>query len=439
VAIGDDPCVVTVRSAIEIVHAREILDSRGRPTVEVEVTLVGGQRSAASVPAGASRGRHEAVELRDGDSGRYRGLGVRQAVANVNDVLAPLMTGRDARDQTGLDEALLEADGSADKSNLGANALLGVSLAVARAAASAAGIPLWRQLGGDGARVLPLPMINLVSGGLHAGRNIDVQDFLVVPVGATCFRQALEMSAEVHASVADLIAERGLSTLKADEGGFAPALESNVAALELVVAAIERSGYEPGADVSVAIDVAASHFFDPETELYRLDADERTLDAAGLVDLLEGWVDAYPVVSLEDVLAEDDWAGWTAFSDRLTANVQVVGDDVFATNATRLQRGIEDGVANAVLVKMNQAGTLTETLHVIEQAHAAGYRCIVSARSGETEDAFMADLAVATNAGQIKVGSLAQSERLAKYNQLLRIEEALGDDAVFAGRDALAR
>jgi enolase len=431
--------VVTVRSAIETVHAREILDSRGRPTVEVEVTLVGGHRSAASVPAGASRGRHEAVELRDGDPGRYRGLGVRRAVANVNDVLAPLIAGRDARDQAEIDEALLEADGTADKSNLGANALLGVSLAVARAAASAAGVPLWRQLGGEDARVLPLPMINLVSGGLHAGRNVDVQDFLIVPVGATCFRYALEMSAEVHASAADLIAERGLSTLKADEGGFAPALESNVAALELVVAAIERSGYTPGADVSVGIDVAASHFFDPEAGVYRLEADERTLDAAGLVDLLEGWVDAYPVVSLEDVLAEDDWAGWTAFSDRLTANVQVVGDDLFATNAKRLQRGIEDGVANAVLVKMNQAGTLTETLDVIEQAHAAGYRCIVSARSGETEDTFMADLAVATNAGQIKIGSLAQSERLAKYNRLLRIEEALGDDAVFAGRAALAR
>jgi enolase len=436
-AIDDDFLVAA--SAIQKVRAREILDSRGRPTVEVEVTLSGGQVGAASVPAGASRGRHEAFELRDGDVGRYRGLGVRRAVANVNDVIAPLITGRDAADQAGLDGALIDADGTSDKSKFGANALLAVSLAVTRAAASAAGLPLWRYIGDDGARVLPLPMINLVSGGLHAGGSVDVQDFLIVPVGATTFRQALEMSAEVYAAAADLIAERGLSTLKADEGGFAPALESNEAALELVVAAIERGGYTPGEDVSVAVDVAASHFFDPEAERYRLDADKRTLDAAGLIELLESWVAAYPIVSLEDILAEDDWASWTALADRLTANVQILGDDLFATNAKRLERGIENSVANAVLVKMNQVGTLTETLALIEQARRAGYKSVISARSGETEDAFIADLAVATNAGQIKIGSLAQSERLAKYNQLLRIEEAFGDDAIFLGRDALAR
>jgi enolase len=426
-------------SVVEKVRAREILDSRGRPTVEVEVRLSGGEVGAASVPAGASRGRHEAFELRDGDVGRYRGLGVRRAVANVNDVIAPLITGRVAADQAGLDGALIDADGTSDKSRLGANALLAVSLAVTRAAASAAGLPLWRYIGEDGARVLPLPMINLVSGGLHAGRNVDVQDFLIVPVGATTFSEALEMSAEVCAAAADLITERGLSILKADEGGFAPSLDSNEAALELVVTAVERGGYTPGVDVSVAVDVAASHFFNRETQLYRLDADRRTLDAGGLIELLESWIADYPIVSLEDILAEDDWEGWTSFTDRLTAIVQIVGDDLFVTNPARLERGIQKGVANAVLVKMNQVGTLTETLDVIAQARRAGYKTIISARSGETEDAFMADLAVGTNAGQIKIGSLAQSERLAKYNQLLRIEEALGGDAIFPGREALVR
>jgi enolase len=421
------------------VHAREILDSRGRPTVEVEIELAGGARASASVPAGASRGRHEAVELRDGDAARYRGLGVRRAVANVNDILGPAVAGLDAQDQAAVDAALVAADGTPDRSRLGANALLGVSLANARAAAVAAGLPLWRHLGGDGARVLPLPMINLFSGGLHAGRQVDLQDFLIVPVGASTFGEALEMSANVHASAADLLADRGLSLLKADEGGFAPALAGNVAAVELVVESIERAGYEPGADVALAIDVAASHLYDSGRELYRLEADELTLDRAGLVDVLGAWVAAYPIVSLEDVLEEDDWAGWASEAGRLTSKVQVIGDDLFATNLGRLERGVEDGVANAILVKLNQAGTLTETLAVVAAAQRAGYGTIVSARSGETEDAFIADLAVATNAGQIKIGSLAQSERLAKYNQLLRIEETLGEDAVFAGRAALLR
>ena len=426
-------------SVIDAVRAREILDSRGRPTVEVDITLRGGKAGTASVPAGASRGRHEALELRDGNSSRYRGLGVRQAVGNVNDVIAPLIVGIDAFDQSHVDETLIAADGTSDKSRLGANALLAVSLATARAAASAAGLPVWRHIGGDEARVLPLPMINLVSGGLHARRNIDIQDVLIVPIGATTFRRALEMSAEVYDAAADVIAERGLSTLRADEGGFAPELSSNEAALELVVTAIERGGYTPGDDVAVAIDVAASHFLRPEGDRYGLDADKRTVDAAGLIELLESWVADYPIVSLEDILGEDDWTSWTDLAHGLTAMVQVVGDDLFATNKNRLQRGIESSVANAVLVKMNQTGTLTETLEVVDQARRAGYRSVISARSGETEDSFIADLAVATNAGQIKIGSLAQSDRLAKYNQLLRIEEALGSDAMFAGRGALAR
>jgi len=421
---------------IESVHAREILDSRGRPTVEVEVAVSGGAHAAASVPAGASRGRHEAVELRDGDAARYRGLGVRRAVANVNEILGPAVVGLDAQDQAAVDAALIAADGSADKSNLGANALLGVSLASARAAAVAAGVPLWRHLGSAAARVLPVPMVNLVSGGLHAGRQVDFQDFLIVPVGASTFAEAMAMAANVRESAADLLAERGLSVLKADEGGFAPALESNRAAVELVVASIERAGYEPGEDVALAIDVAASHFFDGR---YRLEAENLTLDAAGLVQLLDDWLAGYPIVSLEDVLDEDDWAGWASEGSRLTSKVQVIGDDLFATDLARLERGAADGVANSILVKMNQVGTLSETLAVVSAAQRLGYGTVVSARSGETEDPFIADLAVAVNAGQIKIGSLAQSERLAKYNQLLRIEEALGDDAVYPGRDALRR
>ena len=423
---------MTLSDTIRSVLAREILDSRGRPTVEVEVTLAGGVRAAASVPAGASRGRHEAVELRDGDPSRYRGLGVRRAVANVNEILGPAVAGLAVEDQADLDAALIAADGTPDKSRLGANALLGVSLASARAAAVAAGVPLWRHLGGDAARVMPVPMINLVSGGLHAGRQLDMQDFLIVPVGASSFGQALEMSANVHASAAELLAERGLSVLKADEGGFAPALGSNVGVVELVLASIERAGYEPGEDVALAIDVAASHLFDPERELYRLEADDLILDRAGLVDLLDTWLAAYPIVSLEDVLDEDDWTGWTSEAGRLASKVQVIGDDLFATSLERLERGIEAGAANSILVKINQAGTLSETLAVVSAAQRAGYGTVVSARSGETEDPFIADLAVATNAGQIKIGSLAQSERLAKYNQLLRIEEALGEDAVLA-------
>jgi len=426
-----------VRSAIERVHAREILDSRGRPTVEAEVELESGHLGVASVPAGASRGRHEAVELRDGDSSRYGGLGVARAVRNVDDLIAPALRGFDALEQELLDAALVELDGTPDRSRLGANALLAVSLAAARAAASFERLPLWRYLGGPEARVLPLPLINLISGGLHASRSLDFQDFQLAPIGAATFGRALEACSSVRLAMLELLAERRLSTLKADEGGFAPPLGSNVEAVELTVEAIERAGLVPGQDVAIAVDVAASHLFDRERGLYVLAKDGLVLEAGALIDLLERWLADHPIVSLEDPLAEDDWDGWRALTARLGRNVQIVGDDLFVTSLPRLRHGIAEGVANAVLVKPNQVGTLSETLAVVEEARRAGYATVVSARSGETEDPFLADLAVATNAGQIKIGSLAQSERLAKYNQLLRIEEQLGAEAAFAGAAAL--
>jgi enolase len=416
-----------------------VLDSRGRPTVEAEVELAAGATGVASVPSGASRGRHEAVELRDGDVRRHGGLGVTAAVENVRRVIAPALHGHDGLDQEGLDRTLVELDGTADKSRLGANALLAVSLAAARAAATLRRVPLWIHLGGEEARVLPLPLINLFSGGAHGERNIDVQDVQVVPVGASSYGEALVMGAAVRSAAAGLLAERGLSTLKADEGGFAPRVRTNADALDLAVDAIERAGLRPSSDVSLAVDVAATQLFEPDSGGYRLAGDELSVDADGMIDLLAGWLGAYPIVSLEDPLAEDDWAGWRGLTERLGGQVQVVGDDLFVTNLERLRRGRALDVANAVLIKLNQVGTLTETLAVVEEARDAGYAMIVSARSGETEDPFLADLAVATNAGQIKIGSLAQSERLAKYNQLLRIEEALGTEAVFAGATALAR
>ncbi len=422
---------------IERVHGREVLDSRGAPTVEVEVELSGGVRGLASVPSGASRGTHEALELRDGDTRRYRGLGVRRAVANVNEVIAPALGGCDVLDQAAIDRSLIELDGTEAKTRLGANATLAVSLAAARAAAAARGLPLWRSLLDGRTPVLPLPMVNVISGGLHAGRNLDLQDFLVVPVGAASLSGALEVVAALYAAIGELLAARGLSTLKADEGGFGPVLRGNVEALELLCLAVERAGLELGGDVALAIDVAASQLFDPQSSLYRLEIDDRLLNASELVDLVEGWADSFPVVSVEDALAEDDWDGWAELTRRLGSRLQLIGDDLFATNHARLERGIASGVANAILVKMNQVGTLTETLAVVEQATAAGYAPVISARSGETEDSCLADLAVASGAGQIKVGSLAQSDRLAKYNQLLRIEEELGDGAVFAGRAVL--
>jgi enolase len=422
---------------IQNIHAREVLDSRGRPTIEVEVTLSGGCLGRAMVPSGASTGRFEALELRDGDPSRHRGLGVLRAVHHINEEIAPALIGRHADDQNAVDAHLIALDGTDNKTRLGANALLGVSLAVVHAAAAGVGLPLWRYLGGVGAQVMPLPMINILSGGLHAARNVDFQDFLIMAVGAQTYSEALLMSLNVHRAVQDVLLEKGLSILKADEGGFGPQLESNRSALDLQMTAIERAGYRPGEDIAIALDVASSHFYDEEHKVYRLDADERTCTADQMIDLLVEWVAQYPILSIEDGLAEDDWLGWQSLTERLGDRVQLLGDDLFTTNLGRLERGISLGAANAILIKMNQIGTLTETLAVVAAAQQAGYRPVVSARSGETEDTTMADLAVATNVGQIKVGSLAQSERLAKYNQLLRIEEALGDRAVFVGGNAL--
>ena len=377
-------------------------------------------------------------ELRDGDASRYEGRGVRTAVANIDDVIAPALQGRDVLDQAGVDGLMIELDGTLEKSRLGANAVLAVSLAVARAAAASLRIPLWRYLGGDNACVLPLPMVNVISGGLHARGNIDFQDFLIVPVGASSYSHALEMCGAICAATEEVLTERGLSTLKADEGGFGPALETNVAALEILSVAVTAAGYTVGEQVGFAIDVAASHLYDPDGGgVYRLASEGRVCDAAELVEMLAELVARYPIVSIEVGLADEDWAGWEYLTDRLGARVQLLCDDLFATNVARVEHGIAVGAANAVLVKMNQVGTLTETLAVVRRAEEAGYASVLSARSGDTEDPALADLAVATNAGQIKVGSLAQSERLAKYNQLLRIEEQLGERGRFPGRDAL--
>ncbi len=426
---------MTPSSRIESVTAREILDSRGRPTVEADVRLADGALGRASVPSGASTGLHEAVELRDGDVSRFGGFGVRGAVRNICETIGPVVIGRDARDQAGLDGALVELDGTPGKGRLGANALLAVSIATARAAAAEAGVPLWRHLGG-GRALLPLPMVNIVSGGAHAPRGLAFQDFLVVPIGARRYSEAIETVYAVRAAAERLLDERGLTTLKADEGGFGPPLGDPGEALDLLEEATRLADRRPGEDVAFAIDVAASRF--AADGAYELPG-EGAIDAGALVGRLEDLAARHPVVSIEDGLGEDDWEGWTLLTRRLGGRLQILGDDLFTTDIERLERGIRSGVANAVLVKMNQIGTLTETLAVIERAQAAGYATVVSARSGETEDPFIADLAVATGAGQIKIGSLAQSERLAKYNQLLRIEEELGADAVFAGAGALRR
>ena len=420
--------------SIAAVRAREVLDSRGHPTVEVDLELTDGTLARSSVPSGASVGRHEATEVRDRDSKRFDGRGVLAAVAHVRETIAPAVLGRSPFDQPELDSLLLELDGTADKSRLGANAILAVSTAAARAAAASERISLWRRLGGGG--VLPLPMVNILSGGLHAEGGLAFQDFLVVPVGAATYSEALAIASDVRSTTGDLLRERGFSVLKADEGGFGPPLATAEEALELLVDAVRRAGRSVGDEVAFAVDVAATHFFDGA--LYRLPEAPDGIDAGALIDMLERLVDRFPVVSIEDGLAEDDWDGWTLLTERLGRRIQLLGDDLFTTNPTRVARGAADGIANALLVKMNQIGTLTETLNVLEQALAAGYAPVVSARSGETEDDFIADLAVGTSAGQIKIGSLAQSERLAKYNQLLRIEEELGAEACFAGRAALA-
>jgi enolase len=422
---------------IDVVRAREILDSRGSPTVEVDVVLVDGTLGRAAVPSGASTGAFEALELRDGDAGRYRGRGVTRAVGNVEEVIGPALLGLDATRQREIDGILLELDGTDDKSKLGANALLGVSLAVAHAAAASVGLPLYAYIGGTAAHLLPVPMLNVINGGAHADNALDVQEFMIVPAGAPSLREAVRVGAEVYHELKALLGERGLSTGLGDEGGFAPDLESNERALELLVEAIGRAGYEPGEDVALALDVAASEIH--EDGRYRLAGEGRTLDGAEFADWQADLAERYPIVSIEDGMDEDDWDGWASLTARIGSGVQIVGDDLFVTNVERVRRGIAEGSANAVLVKVNQIGTLTETLETVETTHRAGWSTVISHRSGETEDATIADLAVAVNAGQIKTGAPARSDRVSKYNQLLRIEEQLGEDARYAGWDAFPR
>jgi enolase len=418
--------------AIARIHAREVLDSRGTPTVEVEVHCHGGARGRAIVPSGASTGRHEAVELRDGDPARYGGKGVRRAVANVREQIAPRLCGLPASDQGLIDRTLCELDGTPKKARLGANALLGVSLACAHAAAAARDLPLWRYLDREGHARLPLPMVNLISGGLHAGGNLDFQDFLLLPIGARSYSEAVEMAVRVYRALGAVLVQHGFEgVLVGDEGGFGPRLLGNEHAVEMVVRAIEQAGLQPGREAALAIDVASSHFY--RDGRYHLKTARTALTADEMVALLTRWVDAYPILSIEDGLAEDDWDGWQQLTAALGRRVQLIGDDLFVTNPERLRRGIAAGVANSVLIKVNQIGTLTETFAVLACARAAGYRPVISARSGETEDTTLADLAVGTGAGQIKIGSVARSERLAKYNQLLRIEEEAGAGAPLAG------
>ena len=425
-------------SAITGVYAREILDSRGFPTVEVEIQLESGAWGRAAVPSGASTGKREAVELRDGDAQRYRGKGVQHAVRNVEETIAPEVDGMEASEQAAIDQALLELDGTPNKSALGANAILAVSLAVARAAADDAGLPLYAYLGGVGGRLLPVPMMNVINGGAHADNGIDFQEFMLVPAGADSFSNALRMGVEVFHALKELLKSKKLSTGVGDEGGFAPALPSNTAALDLLMDAIEAAGYRPGDDVALALDIAASEFAE-EGGRYRLRRENVVLNSEELVTRYESLVERYPIVSIEDGLGEDDWAGWALLTKRLGTRVQLVGDDLFVTNPAIIQQGIQKSIANAVLVKVNQVGTLTETMQAIELAKRAAYGTVISHRSGETEDTFVADLAVAVNAGQIKTGSLARSERTAKYNQLLRIEEELGHAASWPGRSLYSR
>ena len=420
-------------SVIELVYAREVLDSRGNPTVEVEVTLESGSQGRAIVPSGASTGAFEAVELRDGDKGRYIGKGVEKAVANVNEIIAPELEGMDAFDQPAIDALMIELDGTHNKGKLGANAILGVSMAVARAAAEELGLPLFQYIGGVNAKQLPVPMMNILNGGEHADNSVDVQEFMILPVGAKSFREGLRMGAEVFHSLKKVLSERGLACGVGDEGGFAPNLGSNREALELIVEAIEKAGYKPGDDVRLGLDVAATEMYDKETKLYDLKHEGKKLTAEQMVDLYEEWVNNFPIVTIEDGLDEEDWDGWKILTDRLGNKVQLVGDDLFVTNTERLERGIEAGVANSILIKVNQIGTITETLDAIEMAKRAGYTAVISHRSGETEDTTIADLAVAVNAGQIKTGAPSRTDRVAKYNQLLRIEEMVGEQARYCG------
>ena len=424
-------------TAIIDLHARQILDSRGNPTVEVDVILESGASGRAAVPSGASTGAHEAVELRDGDKTRYLGKGVQKAIEAVNGEIFEAISGLDAEDQVKIDRLMIKLDGTPNKARLGANAILGVSLAVAKAAAADAGLPLYRYVGGTSARTLPVPMMNIINGGAHADNPIDFQEFMILPWAAATGSEALRWGAEIFHALKAQLKAAGHNTNVGDEGGFAPNLKSADEALAFIVKSIEKAGFKPGSDVALGLDSASTEFF--KDGKYHLEGEGKVLDAGGMVAFYEQLVKAYPIVTIEDGMAEDDWQGWKALTDKIGAHVQLVGDDLFVTNPVRLKSGIEKGVANAILIKVNQIGTLTETLEAVEMAHKAGYRAVMSHRSGETEDSTIADLAVATNCAQIKTGSLSRSDRIAKYNQLLRIEEGLGEAAIYGGRGAVER
>lgn len=422
-------------SIITDVYAREVLDSRGNPTVEVEVYLESGAVGRTIVPSGASTGAFEAVELRDGDKERYLGKGVQKAVENVNEIIAPEIIGLDAVDQVVIDQIMIDLDGTPNKNKLGANAILGVSMAVAKAAAEALGLPLYQYLGGVNAKQLPVPMMNILNGGAHADNNVDIQEFMVMPVGATSFTKALRMCVEVYHNLKSVLKEKGLATGVGDEGGFAPNLASNEEALQIIVEAIKKSGYVPGEDIKLALDVAATELYDENENVYKLAGEGVTKTAAEMVDFYEELINKYPIISIEDGLSEEDWAGWNLMTERLGKKIQIVGDDLFVTNTERLKKGINEGTANSILIKLNQIGTITETLDAIEMAKRAGYTAVISHRSGESEDATIADVAVAVNAGQIKTGAPARTDRVAKYNQLLRIEDMLGFTAQYLGEE----
>ena len=423
-------------SEIVDVYAREILDSRGNPTLEVEVYLESGAFGRAAVPSGASTGEREALEMRDGDKSRYLGKGVLKAIDNVNNEISEEIIGMDADDQVGIDQKMIELDGTEYKSKLGANAILGVSLAVAKAAAEEAGMPLYKYIGGANARELPLPMMNIINGGAHADNNVDIQEFMIMPAGATNFKEALRMGAEIFHALKGVLKGKGYNTAVGDEGGFAPNLKSNEEALEVIMEAIVKAGYKPGEDVLLALDVASSELYDKQKNVYTLENEAQKIKTpVELVDFYENLVNKYPIISIEDGMAENDWDGWKLMTERLGKRIQIVGDDLFVTNPKILKEGIQKGIANSILIKLNQIGTLTETLEAIEMAKRAGYTTVISHRSGETEDTTLADLAVAVNAGQIKTGSLCRTDRVAKYNQLLRIEDELDSTAVFKGHD----
>jgi enolase len=421
---------------IECITAREILDSRGNPTVEVDVVLECGALGRAAVPSGASTGEHEAVELRDGDMKRYLGKGVQKAVSNVNEKIAPALLGTRGSDQVWIDQRMIALDGSENKDNLGANAILGVSLAVAKAVAQSVDLPFYRYVGGTNAKLLPVPMMNVLNGGKHADNNVDLQEFMILPVGAESFREALRMGAEVFHRLKDVLKKKGYATSVGDEGGFAPDLGSNEEALAVIMEAIKKTGYKAGVDIFLGLDPAASEFYNAKKKRYELKAEGKSLTSTQMVDYYEALVKEYPILSIEDGHAEDDWEGWKEMTDRLGDKIQIVGDDLFVTNTKRLARGIREGISNSILIKLNQIGTLTETLDAIAMAQRAGFTAVVSHRSGETEDTSIADVVVATNAGQIKTGSASRSDRLAKYNQLLRIEEELGAQSSYAGPSA---